>query len=101
MIRPHTVSAILSSVTLISNLSSYVAEGELAGVVEDALARRRIILLMPTGAISAVFLALTFVGVDGDVCGVSFMGGNISATFLAAHPLPCLGILCRKAQIAG
>ena len=67
----------------------------------NVLARWHSNSLMPAGAASALLLVLACVGVDGDMCGVSFMGGRISATFLATHSLPCLGILCRKAQIAG
>ena len=96
MIRPHITSVILSSVWLILNLSSYVAEGGLAGVVEDALSIGLSSSLMPASATSDVFLALACVGVDDDVCDISFMGGRISANFLVDYPLSCLRILCRK-----
>ena len=66
--------------------------------MEDVLARRRSSLLMPAGAISVLLVALACVGVDVDMCGVSFMGVRISATFLAYHSLPCLGILCKNPE---
>ena len=101
MVRSHIVSVVLSSVALIPNLFSYVSEGGLAGVVENILASQRRRSLMTAGATSEVFLALACVGVDGDVCNVSFMGVRIPDTFLADRSPPYLGILCRKDQIDG
>ena len=99
MIRPHIVSIVLSSVALILNFSLYVSEGGLDVAVDNVATRWRINSLIPTGNRSDLSLVLTCGGMDGDVCGASSMGGRISATFLAAHSRPFLGILCRKAEI--